>query len=115
MKSVQFSKVSSIKRSKSKVTTKVSGNRLNIAKRSYGLSKTQTFFKRVERLAFTVINYIRELIAQKLYDSGIHFLDARKFCRRPTSKVSASEQSRCSTSVERAVLVYVHPKRVNTV
>jgi len=45
---------------------------LNIAKRSYGLSKIQTFFKRVERLAFTVINYIRELISQKLDDYGIH-------------------------------------------
>jgi len=37
---------------------------LNKAKKSYGLSKIQTFFKRVERLAFTVINHIRELIAQ---------------------------------------------------
>ena len=45
---------------------------MNIAKRSYGLSKIYTFFKRVERLAFTVINYIRELIAQKLDDNGIH-------------------------------------------
>jgi len=39
-------------------------------------------------------------------DSGIHLLYARKFCRRPTSEVSASEQSRYSASVERAVLVY---------
>ena len=32
-------------------------------------------------------------------DNGIH-LYARKFCRRPTSEGSASEQSRCSASVE---------------
>jgi len=32
-----------------KVTTKV-WNKLNMAKRSYGLSKFQTFFKRIERL-----------------------------------------------------------------
>ena len=38
--------------------------------------------------------------------SGIHLLYARKFCRRPPSEVSASEQSRYSASVERAVLVY---------
>jgi len=52
------------------------------------------------------IKYRRELIAQKLDDNGIHFLYPRKFCSRPTSDVSASEQSRCSASVERAVLVY---------
>jgi len=46
-------------------------------------------------------------MSQKLDDNGIHFLYARKFCRRPTSVVSASEQSRCSASVERAVLVYI--------
>jgi len=80
---------------------------LNIAKRSYGLSKIQTLFKRVERLAYTVINCRRELIAQKLDDNGIHFLYPRKFCRRPTSDVNASEQSSCSASVERAVLVYI--------
>ena len=39
-------------------------------------------------------------------DNGIRFLYARKFCRRPTVEVSASEQSRFSASVERAVLVY---------
>jgi len=55
--------------------------------------------------AFTVINYIRGLIAQILDDNGIHFLHARKFCMRPTSEFSASEQSRCSSSVEHAVLV----------
>jgi len=100
------------------------------------------------KTAFAVINYIRELIAQKLDDTGIHsiygfywnkswwcllrrrnpysvlksdsllgkdffsidngtHLYARKFCKRPTSEVSASEQSRCSPSVERAVLVYI--------
>jgi len=81
---------------------------LNTAKRSYGLSKIQTFFKRVESLAFTFINYIRELIAQKLDDNGIHFLYARRFCRRPTSSdVIASEQNLCSASIERAVLVYI--------
>jgi len=32
-----------------KVATNVLRNRLNIAKGSYGLSKIQTFFKRVER------------------------------------------------------------------
>jgi len=74
---------------------------------SNGLSKIQKFFKRVERLAFTVINYIRDLIPQKLDDNGIHFLCARKFCRRPNSEVNASEQCRCSASVERAVLVYI--------
>ena len=40
-------------------------------------------------------------------DNGIHFLYARMFCRRRASEVSASEQSRCSASVERAVLVYI--------
>jgi len=65
----------------------------------------QAFFKRVERLAYTVINYRRELIAQKLDDNGIHFLYARKFCRRSVSDVNASEQNRCSASVEGAALV----------
>jgi len=46
-----------------------------------------------------------ELIAKKLDNNGIHFLYPRKFCRRPTSDVSASEQSGCSAPVERAVLV----------
>jgi len=90
-----------------KVATKILRNRLNIAKRSYGLSSIQTFIKGVERLSVTVINYIRELIAQKLDDNGNHFLYARNFCRKPTSEVSASEQSRCSVSIERAVLVYI--------
>jgi len=73
MKSVQFSSlIKQYKRSKFKVTTTVLRNRLNIAKKYYGLSKIYTYFKRVERLAFTVINYIRELIAQKLHDNGIH-------------------------------------------
>ena len=58
-------------------------------------------------LAFTVINHIRELITQKLDDNGTHFLYERKFCRRPTSEVSASEQRHCSASIERAVLVYM--------
>jgi len=40
-------------------------------------------------------------------DNGIHFLYARMFCRRPTSEVSASEQSRFSASVEHAVLVHI--------
>jgi len=44
-------------------------------------------------------NYIRELIGQKLDGNGTHFLYARRFCSRPNSKVSASEQSRCSASV----------------
>jgi len=58
--------------------------------------------------AFTFINYIREIIAQKLDGNGIHFLYVRKFCRRPTSsEVIATEQSRCSASIERAVLVYI--------
>jgi len=37
-------------------------------------------------VAYMVINYRRELIAKKLDDSGIHFLYARKFCRRPFQK-----------------------------
>jgi len=65
------------------------------------------FQTRWKTLALTVINYIRELITQKLDDNGIHFLYARKFRRKPTSDVSASEQSRCSASVEGAVLVYI--------
>jgi len=56
---------------------------------------------------YTVVNYRRELIAQKLDDYGIHFLYARTFCRRPTSDVNTSEHSRCLASVERAVLVYI--------
>jgi len=59
----------------------------------------------IAALAFTVINYIRELIAQKLDDNGIHFLYARKFCRRPTSEVSFGW----------TCCVGVHQKRVNTV
>jgi len=51
-------------------------------------------------LAFTVINYTRELIAQKSGKNRIHFSYARTFCRRPTSDVNASEQNRCSASVE---------------
>ena len=51
---------------------------------------------------------MRELIAQKLYEHGIHFLYARQFCSRPTSsEVSASEQSPCSVLIERALLVYI--------
>ena len=61
---------------------------MNIAKRAYGLSKIQTFLNALK--TFALINFIRELIAQKFDDNGIHFLYARKFCRRPTSKVSAS-------------------------
>ena len=58
-------------------------------------------------LVYAVIKYRRELIAQKLDDSGIH-LYVRKFCSRPTSQVSASEQSRCSALVvERAVLMKI--------
>jgi len=38
------------KRSKFKVATKVLLHKLNTAKRSYGLSKIQTFFKGAERL-----------------------------------------------------------------
>jgi len=55
--SVKFSKVSSnnliqsVKRSKFEVATEILQNKLNTAKRSYRLSKIQTFFKRVERLA----------------------------------------------------------------
>ena len=90
-----------------KVATKILRNRLNIAKRSYWLSTIPTFIKGVERLSVTVIYYKRELIAQKLDDNGNHFLYARNFCRKPTSEVSASEQSRCSVSIERAVLVYI--------
>jgi len=57
---------------------------------------------------FSVYGYalMRELITQKFDDNGIRFLYARTFCRRPTSEVTASEQSRCLASVERAVLVY---------
>jgi len=104
------------------------------------------FQTRWKTLAFTVINYIRELIAKKLddngihsidglywnkswwclfhrrntysersclilcwgsIDNGIHFLCARMFCRRPSSEVSASEQSRISASVEHPVLVHI--------
>jgi len=54
-----------------------------------------------------VINYRRELIAQKLDDNEIHFLYARKFCRRPTSDANAQEQSRCLASVEPVVLLYI--------
>jgi len=32
------------------------------------------FQTRLKTLAFTVINYIRELVAQNLDDNGIHFL-----------------------------------------
>jgi len=54
------------------------------------------------------LQYIREIIAQKFNENGIHFLYARKSCRRPTpSEVTTSEQSLCSASVERAVLVYI--------
>jgi len=59
----------------------------------------------IAALAFTVINYRRELIAQKLDDNGIHFLYARKFCRRPTSEVSFAW----------TCCICVHQKRVNTV
>ena len=48
---------------------------------------------RWKTLAFTVINYIRDLIAQKLDDNGIHFFYVRKFCRRPASEVSVFEKS----------------------
>jgi len=51
MKSVKFSSlIKQFKRSKFQVATKVLQNRLNTAKRSYGLSKIQTFFKCIERL-----------------------------------------------------------------
>jgi len=63
-----------------------------------------------DTLAFAFINHIRELIAQKLYDNGIHFSYARKFCRRPTSEVSASIKAKSlSASIEHAefVLVYI--------
>jgi len=50
MKSVKFSSLKQFKQTKFKVTTKVLRNKLNVAKRSYGLSKIQTFFKHVERL-----------------------------------------------------------------
>jgi len=101
MKSVKFSKVSSNN------WNEVSFKQLQrfIAKRSYGLSKSKHFSTRWKTLAFTVINYIRELIAQKLDVDGIHFLYARTFWRRPTSEVSASEPSRCSASVERALFL----------
>jgi len=62
---------------------------------------------RIKTLAFTVINYIRELISQNLDDNGIHFLYPRKCCRRHTSEVIALEQSRCSPSIERVVLVHI--------
>ena len=89
------------------MAAKVLRNRLNIGKRSHRLSKIRTFFKHVETLAFTVINHICELIAQNLDDNGIHFLYARKFCRRSALEVSVSEQSLCSALVEHAVLVYI--------
>jgi len=38
--------------------------------------------------------------------NGIHFLYPRKFWRRPSSDVNASEQSRCSASVERYMLCW---------
>jgi len=49
--------------------------------------------------AFTVINYRRELNAQKLDDDGIHFLYPRKFCKRPTMDCNPSEQSHCSVEI----------------
>ena len=58
-------------------------------------------------LAFTFINWIRELIAQNSDDNGIR-LYARTFWERPTSEVSASEQtSKVSDRhwIERAVLL----------
>jgi len=48
-----------------------------------------------------------KFFAQKLDDDGIHFLCALKFCRKPTSEVSGSEQSLWSASIERAVLGYI--------
>ena len=71
------------------------------------MKKSNIFQTRWKTLEFTVISYKRESIAQKLDYSEIHFLHARKFCRRTTAEVSASEQSRWSASVERAVLVYI--------
>ena len=68
------------------------------------------FLTRWKTPAVTSINYIREnleIFHSKIIWEGIHFLYARKFCRRPTSEVSASEQSLCSASIERAVLVYI--------
>ena len=66
------------------------------------------FQTRWKTLAFTFINCIRELIAQKSDDNGIHFLHARKLCRRPTSSEDiASEQNLCWASIECAVLVYI--------
>jgi len=53
------------------------------------------------------INYIREFIAQEWDENGVHFLDAQTFCRPTSSEVIASEQNLCSTSIERAVLVYI--------
>ena len=59
---------------------------------------------------------IKNFSLKKLDDNGIHFLYARKFCRRPTLEVSASsEQSLCPASIERAMLVTgVDPKCVNS-
>jgi len=45
-------------------------------------------------------------------DNGIHFVYAQKFCRRSTSEVSTSEQSLCSASVKRAVLVYTRSVKI---
>jgi len=63
-------------------------------------------------MAFAFINYIRELITQKLDDNRIHFLYARMFCRRHTSEVSqclSLEQSLC---FDGTCGVCVHMKRV---
>jgi len=57
------------------------------------------------------MNYIRELIAQKLDDNGIHFYE-RKFCKTPISEVSAFEQL---LGFDWTCGVGVHQKRVNTV
>jgi len=71
------------------------------------IQKIFRIIKNPNTLTFTVINYIRELIAQKLDDNGIHFLNARKFCGGSIAEVSASEQSRCLASVKCATLVHI--------
>jgi len=77
---------------------------LNIAKRSYGLSKTKHFSNALkESSVFGYQVHMCEFIAQKLDDNRIHFSHARKFCSRPTWEVSASEQNRCLASVVRTI------------
>jgi len=101
MKSVKSSsRIKQIKRSNFKVATKVLRNKLNMQKILRIIENPNIFQTRWKTQAFTFINYIPKLIAQRLDENRVHFLNARKFCRRPTSsEVVASEQSLWSASI----------------